>query len=323
MRWVTYRSAADPTPRAGLLVGDTVRAPSADASLRDLLAEGQISLSAAAREACGHPHEVLPLAQVQVLAPIPDPPSVRDFMAFEEHVVTSMGALGTSVDPVWYEQPVFYFTNPAAVVGPTQDVAVSPGSTEFDYELEIAAVIGRPGSNLTVEQAEEHIAGYTILCDWSARDLQAAEMRVGLGPAKGKDTATSLGPYLITPDELASYRAGNGYDLSMSVRVNGTTYSTGNWADLYWSFPQMISYASRGTTLRTGDVIGSGTVGTGCILELSRVHGTGAYPWLRPGDQVEVAVEALGTLHSTIRPPVVLHPLGPALTTTPTQGDRS
>src|SRR5690606_24827633 len=129
---------------------------------------------------------------------------------------------------------------------------------------------------------------YVLLCDWSARDLQAVEMAVQLGPAKGKDTATSLGPFLVTPDELEQYRAGDGYDLPLTASVNGRAYSAGSWKDLYWSFPQMLAYASRGTVLHPGDVIGSGTVGTGCILELSRVHGTEAYPWLEPGDRVRL-----------------------------------
>lgn len=309
MRWVTYRSPKDASPRAGLVVGATVRAPYPDTALLDLLAGGGASLQAAADEALSHPYEVLDLAEVELFAPIPTPPSVRDFMAFEEHVVTSMGALGTTVDTVWYEQPVFYFTNPAAILGPNNDVSISPGSAKFDYELEVAAVIGSPGSNISPDDAEKHIAGFMILCDWSARDLQSSEMRVGLGPGKGKDTATSTGPYLITPDELTQYRAGNGYDLAMQVSVNGHTYSTGSWADLYWSFPQMVSYASRGTTLRTGDIIGSGTVGTGCILELSRVHGSHAYPWLQAGDQVVVEVAELGAIHSTIMPAAALHAL--------------
>jgi 2-keto-4-pentenoate hydratase/2-oxohepta-3-ene-1,7-dioic acid hydratase in catechol pathway len=188
-------------------------------------------------------------------------------------------------------------------------VEIPPGSAAFDYELEVAVVIGRPGANIPVASAREHIAGYTILCDWSARDLQELEMRAGLGPAKGKDSATSLGPWLVTPDELEDRRHRNGFDLAMTASVNGTPYSTGNLADLHWSFEQMISFASRGTELRTGDVIGSGTVGTGCILELSRVHGTETFPWLRPGDRVRLEVERLGSVESTIQPAQPLHPL--------------
>jgi 2-keto-4-pentenoate hydratase/2-oxohepta-3-ene-1,7-dioic acid hydratase in catechol pathway len=181
-------------------------------------------------------------------------------------------------------------------------VAVPPGCTWFDYELEVAAVVGRGGSDLHPEEAEAHIAGYTILCDWSARDLQAREMRQRLGPAKGKDSATSLGPWLVTPDELADRRRGNGFDLRMTATVNGRVYSDGNWSTVYWSFGQLLAYASRGTTLRPGDVFGSGTVGRGCILELSGLHGEEEYPWLRPGDEVTLAVERLGELHARIGP---------------------
>jgi 2-keto-4-pentenoate hydratase/2-oxohepta-3-ene-1,7-dioic acid hydratase in catechol pathway len=216
-------------------------------------------------------------------------------MAFEEHLVTSAAATGTSVPPVWYDQPVFYFSNPAAIKGPYDDVPMAPGTAQYDYELEVAAVIGRPGSDLTPADAESHIAGYVLFCDWSARDLQLKEMTIGLGPAKGKDTATSLGPFLVTPDELEARRSGNGYDIPMTASVNGTTYSQGNWRDLFWSFGQMLAYASRGTELRTGDVIGSGTVGTGCILELSQVHGSDHYPWLKPGDRVELDIGPLGS----------------------------
>jgi 2-keto-4-pentenoate hydratase/2-oxohepta-3-ene-1,7-dioic acid hydratase in catechol pathway len=252
---------------------------------------------------------VLPLAGAALLAPIPQPPSIRDFMAFESHVVTSMAAIGASVDPVWYQQPVFYFTNPAAVFGPGADVPMAPGTAMWDYELEVAAVIGRGGADLDPATAAEHIAGYTILCDWSARDLQGVEMRVGLGPAKGKDTATSIGPLLVTPDELAPYRSGRGYALAMTASVNGTAYSAGTWADLHWSFGKLLAYASRGTHLVPGDVIGSGTVGTGCILELSRVHGGAAYPWLRPGDEVALTVQALGTLTGRVVEGSPLRPL--------------
>jgi 2-keto-4-pentenoate hydratase/2-oxohepta-3-ene-1,7-dioic acid hydratase in catechol pathway len=300
MRWVTYVSPVDGRERAGVLRDGAIHG--VPERLIDLLAhEGLAQV--------GDPVEIVPAADASLRAPVPSPPSIRDFMGFEEHVVTSMHAIGREVDPVWYEIPVFYFTNPGSVRGPRDPVEIAPGSAAFDYELEVAAVIGRPGANIPVAEAAEHVAGYTILCDWSARDLQELEMRVGLGPAKGKDTATSLGPWLVTPDELEDRRAGKAFDLAMTGSVNGTTYSTGNLADLHWSFEQMISFASRGTELREGEVIGSGTVGTGCILELSRVHGTDTFPWLRPGDRVRLEVERLGSLESTIHPAQPLHPL--------------
>jgi 2-keto-4-pentenoate hydratase/2-oxohepta-3-ene-1,7-dioic acid hydratase in catechol pathway len=246
------------------------------------------------------PTEVLPKADVELLAPIPVPPSVRDFMAFEEHVVTSTEALGLKVDPTWYELPVFYFSNPAAIIGPHDPVPISPGSAAFDYELEIAAVIGRPGRNILAADADAHIAGYTVLSDWSARDLQEHEMKMHLGPAKGKDGVTSIGPVLVTVDELEPYRRGNSYDLAMTATVNGKPYSSGNFSTIYWNFGQLIEHASRGTELRTGDIIGSGTVGTGCILELSRSHGADAFPWLKPGDDVTLEIEHIGEIRSMI-----------------------
>ncbi|MGQ0802279.1 MAG: fumarylacetoacetate hydrolase family protein [Actinomycetota bacterium] len=234
------------------------------------------------------------------LPPPTQPPSIRDFYAFEEHVATARRARGLEMVPEWYEAPVFYFSNPHSVIGTDQPVAAPPGCEELDYELEVAAVVGIEGRDLDADDAEGHIAGFTIMNDWSARDLQRREMKVGLGPAKGKDFATSLGPWLVPPDELADRRAGKAYDLAMTARVNGREYSSGNLADLHWSFGEMLAHASRGTRLVPGDVIGSGTCGTGCILELSLVHGSDEYPWLVPGDVVELEVERLGVLRNPI-----------------------
>lgn len=300
MRWASYRSSQDAQPHAALIDADELIG--LPATMVEVLERYGTDLSAAADAARATPFERLPLAQADLLAPVPRPPSVRDFMAFEQHVLTAMQGVGKSVHPVWYQQPVFYFTNPAGIVGPADDVPVSPGSVAFDYELEVAAIIGRAGSDLDPATAADHIAGYTILADWSARDLQRVEMGVGLGPAKGKDGATTLGPYLVTPDELADTAAGNGFALTMTAEVNGREYSRGDWSSLYWSFGQMLAYASRGTTLYPGDVIGSGTVGGGCILELSTTGGSDAYPWLTAGDQVRLAVERLGEFTVRIVP---------------------
>jgi 2-keto-4-pentenoate hydratase/2-oxohepta-3-ene-1,7-dioic acid hydratase in catechol pathway len=179
----------------------------------------------------------------------------------------------------------------------------------FDYELEIGAVVGRAGADLDPDEAEQHIAGYLVFCDWSARDLQRSEMRHGLGPAKGKDGATTLGPALITPAELAPHRRGTGFDLQATVTVNGRRFTTSSAADPLWSFGEMLAYASRGTRLVPGDVVGSGTVGTGCILELSTLHGAEAYPWLRPGDEVEISVDVLGELRATVVEGAPVRPL--------------
>jgi 2-keto-4-pentenoate hydratase/2-oxohepta-3-ene-1,7-dioic acid hydratase in catechol pathway len=300
MRWCTY-SSRKAGPRVGLIDGDEVRGLTEPATLIEVLRSPQ-AVAAAAAAARAHPAERVRLDEVRLHAPIPVPPAVRDFMAFEEHVVTSTAAFGLEVDPVWYEIPVFYFSNPAAIRGPFDEVRIPPGCAAFDYELEIAAVIGTPGADIPARAAEAHIAGYTILCDWSARDLQAREMKLNLGPAKGKDSATSLGPVLVTPDELEPYRAGNAYDLSMTASVNGRQYSSGNLSAIHWDFARLIEYASRGTEVRTGDIIGSGTVGTGCILELSRTHGSLAYPWLAPGDVVTLAVEHIGAITAQVTP---------------------
>lgn len=301
MRWSTYRSPTDGQDHVALCQDGVLHGLRGVESLLDLLGDGfEDRLAEAAARALADPFEVVPEEDADFRAPVPTPPSIRDFMAFEAHVANSNRSRGREVPPVWYEIPLFYFTNPAAVRGPHDDIPVSPGSTSFDYELEIAAIVGRPGSDLDPATAEDHIAGYTVLCDWSARDLQGHEMRGHLGPAKGKDGATSLGRYLVTREELEPFRKGNAYALSMSAEVNGKPYSAGRFDAIHWTFGQLLAYASRGTELRPGDVIGSGTVGTGCILELSGLHGTEAYPWLQPGDRVRLEVEQLGVIDSQI-----------------------
>jgi 2-keto-4-pentenoate hydratase/2-oxohepta-3-ene-1,7-dioic acid hydratase in catechol pathway len=311
MRWSTYLSPLDGAEHVGLVDDSRLLGLASPTRLVDLLGDDGIRLAAAATQARTDPWETLDLEGATLLAPIPVPPSMRDFMAFEEHVVTSAKAMNQQVDAVWYEMPVFYFTNPAAVLGPFDDVPIAPGCQAWDYELEIAAVVGKPGRDLDPATAEEHIAGYVIFCDWSARDLQASEMRSHLGPAKGKDTATTLGPWLVTPDELAPRKAGNAYDLDMTASVNGKVWSAGNMSTIYWGFGQLLAYASRGTELRPGDIVASGTVGTGCILELSRVHGSETYPWLVAGDEVRLEITQLGAIEVAVVPGAAVVPLGP------------
>src|SRR3954453_12572577 len=238
MRWTNYRSAKDGREHAALVEGDQLLA--VPEPLLELLRSDE-SLDWHARAAAESPWDRVALDEADLLAPIPIPPSVRDFMAFENHVVTSFAAIGAPVSPVWYEQPVFYFTNPAAILGPFDEVPIAPGTRQYDYELEVAAVIGRACVNISPEEAVEHVAGYVLFCDWSARDLQAREMSVQLGPAKGKDTATSMGPFLVPPEELAHQPSGHAFDIALTASVNGQRFSEGNWRDLYWSFPQMIS----------------------------------------------------------------------------------
>jgi 2-keto-4-pentenoate hydratase/2-oxohepta-3-ene-1,7-dioic acid hydratase in catechol pathway len=185
-----------------------------------------------------------------------------------------------------------------------------PGCTVFDFELEVAAIIGVDGHNLPVEEAERHIAGYGIFNDWSARDLQIHEMRLGLGPAKGKDTASTLGPYLVTPDELEPYRQGDRFDLTMTVSVNGTLIGKDSLANSAWSFPELIAYASRGTDVRAGDILGSGTCGDGCLVEFwGRASGERVPPPLAIGDTVTMQVDGLGTIENIVVAGDPVHPV--------------
>jgi len=306
MRFAAYHHAGGPR-RLGVLANGLIHGCLPEDEFPGLLADPG-RLRAAGERALARPAEIVRLVDVTLEAPVPAPPSVRDFLAFEQHLAT---VSGRDPDPDWYRQPIFYFSNPAAVTAPGADVPVPPGCLQFDYELEVAAVIGRPGWNLSPDEAQQHIAGYLVLCDFTARDIQAREMRLLLGPAKGKDAATSCGPYLVTPDELEPYRSGNAFDLRAAAWVNGSLYSSGNLNTMYWSFAELVSYASRGTQIVPGDIIGSGTVGGGCIMELSRLHGAGRYPWLKPGDEVVIEIEALGRLTHRVVPGPPLHPLRP------------
>ncbi|GAC1391448.1 MAG: fumarylacetoacetate hydrolase family protein [Ktedonobacteraceae bacterium] len=240
------------------------------------------------------------LNEVVLLPPIPDPLTVRDFYAFEQHVKTARAHRGLAMVPEWYEVPTFYFTNNSELYGHDNPIPYPTGSHALDFELEIACVIGRDGKDIPVEEATNYIAGYTIMNDWSARDFQMKDMAIGLGPGKGKDFATSLGPILVTPDELATRRTGQGaserYTMPMIARINGHEVSRGNFNQIHYSFAQMIAYASRNTRIRVGDVLGSGTVGTGCILEL----GTGVHRWLQRDDEVELEIEGIGVLRNRI-----------------------
>ncbi len=231
---------------------------------------------------------------------MPDPPTIRDFYAFEQHVKAARARRNAEMIPEWYEIPVFYFSNTAALFGTDERVSYPAASHEVDFELEMACVIGQEGSDIAAEDAPAYIAGYMVMNDWSARDLQRQEMKMNLGPAKGKDFATSLGPWLVTPDELEDRRTGSGaderYDLAMTGRINGDQLTSDNFKTIYFTFPQMIARASQHVRLRPGDILGSGTCGTGCILEL----GTERHRWLRPGDVVEMEIERLGVLRNTL-----------------------
>jgi fumarylacetoacetate (FAA) hydrolase len=233
--------------------------------------------------------------------PLLAPRSLRDGYGFEGHVGTVWARRGGEIPEAWYRLAVFYFSNVSEMRGPGEPVWAPAASNELDYELEIAALIDTPARDLSVDRAEEAIGGYTILNDWSARDLQRDETAVRLGPAKGKDFATSIGPWLVTPDELESARSGHGFDLAMTATVGGVETSRGRWSDAVHGFSELAARASADVTLRPGELLGSGTVGTGCLLEV-RDATIGRY--LEPGDEVVLAVERLGSLRS----PVVARP---------------
>ncbi|MBO0887626.1 fumarylacetoacetate hydrolase family protein [Candidatus Bathyarchaeota archaeon] len=243
------------------------------------------------------PRTLKNVAGVKLHSPIQRPPLLRDFYAFEEHVKAARARRGLQIPPEWYDFPAFYYSNPGKIYGPGEDVP-RPGYTKaLDYELEIACVLGKKGKDVLEAEAESYIAGYTIMNDWSARDVQEKEMKIGLGPAKAKDFATSIGPWIVTPDELQDRRTNGGrFDLDMKARVNGKQLSNGNMKSMHWSFPQMIARASQSVEIHPGEILGSGTVGTGSILEL----GPDVHRWLNPGDVVELEIERLGVLRNRI-----------------------
>jgi len=238
--------------------------------------------------------------------PVLVPPAVRDFYAFERHVRTMWERRGGEIPEAWYRLPIFYFSNTSEIRGPGEPVWAPRGSTELDFELEVGAVVDTPAIDLSAERAEEVIGGYLVLADWSARDLQRDETVVRLGPAKGKDFATSIGPWIVTPDELADARAegATGPDLAMTATVvtgdgREVEVSRGTWASAHFSFGQMLERASADVHLRAGEIVGSGTVGGGCLLE---VRDATLGRWLEPGDEVRLTIERIGTLASPIVP---------------------
>lgn len=249
-------------------------------------------------------HASVPYADAILAAPVPRPTSMRDGYAFRQHVEAARRNRGVEMIPEFDEIPIFYFTNHNAVYGPGPIPVLPMHLDKLDFELEGAIVIGKEGRNIKASEADSYIAGYTVMNDWSARALQMHEMKLNLGPAKGKDFATAIGPWLVTKDELEDRRIptphGDLYDLEMTCLVNGTEVSRGNMKDMSWTFAQIIERASYGVTLYPGDVIGSGTVGTGCFLEL---NGSKVYDpawWLTVGDTVTCSIDRLGSLTNTV-----------------------
>jgi 2-keto-4-pentenoate hydratase/2-oxohepta-3-ene-1,7-dioic acid hydratase in catechol pathway len=311
MRFATWDDGGLVT--AGVVGEHGLHALPPDVTVLDLVRAGLPAALDAGLAALAAPP--VPLAEVRLLPPL-RAPTVRDFVAFEEHVEGVRKAIDGAADvpTEWYQAPTFYFTNPYALMGAYDDIAVPPGSQRFDFELEVAVVVGKDGASLTPEIAREHVFGYTILNDWSARDLQAREMKVNLGPAKGKDSATTLGPWLVTADELEPYRDDDGFlALDLRVSVNGTEVGQDLLSNMGWPFEELIAYASRGTEVRAGDVLGSGTCGNGgCLAELWGTRGEAAPPPLQPGDVVEMTVEGIGTIRNRVVPGLELPPVLPA-----------
>lgn len=226
-------------------------------------------------------------AEIHMTAPLPNPASLRDFIAFEDHIAATSKRRGQPIPPEWYKAPVYYKGNHRTMIGPDRTLAWPLNTQKLDYELELACIIGRGGIDVAERDAAAYIAGYTIMNDFSARDIQFQEMACRLGPAKGKDFATAIGPCLVTPDEIPDLAS-----LEMIARINGEVWSHGRFGSIHWSFPQMIEHVSRGEAIYPGDVLGSGTVGGGCGLELDR--------YLQPGDCVELEIQPIGILRTTI-----------------------
>jgi fumarylacetoacetate (FAA) hydrolase len=309
------------TDKVAILINDTVYPlfqinPSLPDNMGDLLKAGEEAMEMVKTydekiKADNTKYNGYPLHSQKLLAPVPHPTSCRDGYAFRQHVATARRNRNVPMIPEFDMYPIFYFTNHNSIVGPGEVKLMPDHFNKMDFELEAAIVIGKKGRNIRAEEADQYIAGYMIMNDLSARTLQMEEMLLNLGPAKGKDFATAIGPYLVTPDELMQYRVpapeghvGNQYKLAMKAYVNGEQVSDGNMGQMDWTFAEIIERASYGVDLHPGDVIGSGTVGTGCFLEL---NGTGLLndknfqpQWLQPGDEVVLEIDGLGKLSNTM-----------------------
>jgi 2-keto-4-pentenoate hydratase/2-oxohepta-3-ene-1,7-dioic acid hydratase in catechol pathway len=289
MRLVTYRrrTASAGAGSIGALVdGGVLDLAAVARSMLELLAADGLD---EARRAVDRGGPVVALDEVELLAPLPRPNTIRDFMLIEEHVKNSFG----EVPEAWYEIPVYWKGNPDTVLGPDATVAWPHYTAKLDFELEVAAIIGRRVWKASIEEAEAAIGGYTVFNDWSARDIQFREMEVSLGPGLGKDFASSIGPCITTPDEFDIATA------RMAARVNGEIWAEGGLGSMLYTFPQVIAHLSQEQPLLPGDLLGSGTVGRGCGLELDR--------WIEPGDVVELEVQGIGVLRNAVgaRPEVV------------------
>ena len=316
MKIVTYKSgeAID----LGLLLGDKIYSLIAIASsMNAFLQMGESAMEKAKdlEESIknGSSNSIgISLSNSELLAPVPCPPSCRDAYAFRQHVATARRNRGVDMIPEFDQFPIFYFTNHNAILGPTDDILCMPDHMQkLDFELEAAIVIGKKGRNIKAKDADDYIAGYLIMNDMSARALQMEEMKLNLGPAKGKDFCTIIGPYLVTKEELADKKVataeghdGDTYSLNMKCWLNGELLSEGNMKDMNWTFAEIVERCAYGTDILPGDVIGSGTVGTGCLLELNGTHkleNPDYEPvWLKNGDVIEMEIEGLGKIKNKV-----------------------
>jgi 2-keto-4-pentenoate hydratase/2-oxohepta-3-ene-1,7-dioic acid hydratase in catechol pathway len=317
MRFATYLH--QDREHCGVVVDDAIYPLQEGTTVLTLIEQGGLleeGTAALDRTATLDGPDPVAVADVRLLPPL-HPPSIRDFIGFEAHiegVVQAQEGLAT-VPPAWYEAPAFYFTNPHAVVGAHDPVEIFPGAEAFDFEGEVGTVIGRAGRNLTPEQARDHIVGYTLFNDWSARDIQKLEGRLPFGFAKGKDGAHTLGPWLVTADELEGFRQPDGYlDLTMTIELNGTVLGKDSLASMSWLPEEQVAYASRGTWVQPGDVLGTGTFGGGCLAELWGRAGRREPPPLKPGDIVTFTVEGIGTISNTVIPSPTPPEITPART---------
>jgi 2-keto-4-pentenoate hydratase/2-oxohepta-3-ene-1,7-dioic acid hydratase in catechol pathway len=284
--------SASGTPTAVVVDGDTAYPlPTSLAHVIELGLERALEVGDQARH--GTP---IPFVEADLLLPY-KPPSVRDFVTFESHVEGVRRSIDNNpgIPEAWYDAPTFYFTNPHALYGPGRAITRPPTCRALDFELEVACVLGAGGSSLSEAEAADAIFGYTILNDWSARDIQSREMQVGLGPAKGKDFATSFGPWIVTADELPSL------DLECRAYVNGALIGQDRLSHMNWTFPEMVVHASRDSVVVAGDLLASGTTGGGgCLAELWGRNGAQTPPPLEPGDEVRMEVDGIGTLVGSV-----------------------
>lgn len=311
MSWITYDAGHG--ERAGYLRDDHVVGLRPEVQLIDLL-RSEPGLHTEGSRLLRDPYETVARDAVRILAPIPRPPSVRDALCFLDHLRNSLRALGRSeeLDPVWMKTPGFYFSSPSSIVGPYDDVAISPGSSCFDFELEVGIVIGKGGRDLRPDRALEHVAGLTLFNDWTGRDLQIIDTAFALGMAKSKDSATTLGPTLVTLDDLEPYRDGAHFHIGVSASVNGQEIGSGSLAQIDWTIGELLSYVSRGTDLVPGDVIGTGTLPGATLLEHIGPAGLDGFQnWLKPGDVVALTADVIGETRQKIVPATEIHPLTP------------